>query len=98
MGGCAEGFLQAPRAEQGCRPPQFIDFAYFVGDVDVTILADLLHDERHGEQRGEVGGANRLMCAGMQYRWQRTGEISLNVVPVTRNLGLRQVKTYLFIS
>src|SRR5258706_15140311 len=38
------------------------------------------------------------MCAGVQYRWKRARKISLNVVPLARYLGLRQIKTYLFVS
>ena len=49
----------------GRRPPLPVDVEHGAGDVDVPVLAHLLEDEVHREQRREVVGPGRLRaCPG----------------------------------
>ena len=47
-------------------------------------------DEGHGEERGEVRGADGLLRAGVDWRRQGPGQVRLDVVPVGGQLGFRQ--------
>ena len=38
-------FLQPPGPDQGRGPPELVNLPYFVGDIDIAICADLLHDQ-----------------------------------------------------
>jgi hypothetical protein len=84
----AERFLQPPRAVERRGAPQAVDVAHLVGDLDPALLADLLLDQFHGEQRGEVRRADRLLGAGMQHRRRRRLEVGLDVVPLGRDVLL----------
>ena len=71
---------------QGSGPPQAVDVDDLAGDVNETVARDLLHDEVHGEQRGEVVGTGRLKGAGVQRRRRWCGKIGDEVVPGRRHL------------
>src|SRR2546430_15290140 len=58
--GRIERLLEAPGAVERRRPPQPIDVADLVGDLDPPLLAHLLLDELHRGERGEVLGPDRL--------------------------------------
>ena len=61
------------RAVERRRPPEAVDVADRVRDHDLGVRRDLLEDQVHGEERGEVVGADRLAGAGMQHRLRRFG-------------------------
>src|SRR5207249_9653315 len=50
----AERLLEAARAIERRRPPQAIDVTDLVGDLDPALLADLLLDQLHREERRQV--------------------------------------------
>ena len=75
LGRRAELLLQPARADQRRRPPHAVDVAHRLGDVDVALRRHLLHDQRHRKQRLEIGGADRLLGAGMQNRRQRLRQV-----------------------
>ena len=80
--------LQAARPEQRARPPQPVDVEHAAGDVDVALAGDLLLDQRHREQRGEVVGPDRLVGARVQRRRRRRRQVGDHVVPTGRELRL----------
>ncbi len=86
----AERLLEPVRPVQRRRPPQPVDVEHLAGDVDVALRRDLLEDEVHREQRGEVVGAGRLQRAGVQGRRRRARQVGDDVVPLRRHLGLVQ--------
>src|SRR5206468_1038600 len=86
--GRAQRLLEPAGAVERRRPPQTIDVADLVGDRDPALLADLLLDEFHGEQRGEVLRPDRLLGPGMDDGRRRRLEVGLNVVPLRRNVLL----------
>ena len=86
LGRRAELLLEPARADQRRRPPHPVDVADRLRNVDVTLGRDLLHDQFHREQRLEVGGADRLLGAGMQDGRQRLGKIGRQIVPSLRNM------------
>ena len=49
------------------------DILHLFGDVDVALLADLLHDEAHREERRQVGRAHGLQRDRVQHGRQRLG-------------------------
>ncbi len=85
-----EHLLQTVGAEQRRRPPQPVHVEHAAGDVDVAVLRDLLHDERHREQRRKVVGPDRLHRARVQRRRRRRGEVRNDVVPLRRDLIFAQ--------
>src|SRR5207244_11780337 len=70
------------------RPPQPIDVADLVGDLDPPLLAHLLLDELHREEWGEVLGPDRLAGPRMEGRRQRGLDVGLDAVPIGRNVLL----------
>ena len=64
----AELLFQPARADQRRRAPHAEDVAHGLGNVDLPLGRDLLEDQLHRKQRLEIGGADRLLGAGMQDR------------------------------
>ncbi len=83
----AEGLLQAPGPEQRRGPPQPVDIDDRLGNVDKSLWRHFLGDERGGEQRRQVIGADRLPGARMQRWWRGGGQVRDDVVPPPRQLG-----------
>ena len=72
---CARGY-RATRSSrrariQRRRPPEPVDLAHLLGDLDLRLGGDLLLDQRHREQRRQVLGAERLLGAGVKRRGGR---------------------------
>ena len=86
--GGVEQLLQPAGPDQRGGPPQAVDVEHAARDVDVLLGGDLLLDQRHREERGEVLGPDRLVGAGVQRRWRRRREVGHDVVPLRRDLGL----------
>ena len=87
MGGCVQRLLPPTRAIERRRSPQCINVAHLVGNLDIPLGADLLLDQLHREQWGQVRRTKRLLGAGMQRRRQLhscRGQIGVDVVPVGR--------------
>ncbi len=82
-----ERLLQAARAVQRARAPVAIDVAHRLGDLDVALGRDLLHDERHREQRREVVGSHRLHRARVKDRRRRRRQVGNQVVPALGQTG-----------
>ena len=78
--------LETARADERRRPPHAVDVADRLGDVDRAFGRYLLEDQRHREQRLEIGGADRLLRSRMQHRRQRLRQIGREVVPGLRDL------------
>jgi hypothetical protein len=73
-----------------CEPPQLVDLAHLVGDLDLRLARDLLLDQAHREDRGEVLGPDRLLGGGMK-RWRGLpGQVGQQIDPVCRDFGLGQ--------
>ena len=86
----AERLLEAVRAIERRRPPQLVDVTHGPGDLDPALARHLLLDERHREERGEVGRADRLLRPGVEHRGELERHVRLDVVPGRRDLGLGQ--------
>ena len=86
LGRRLQRLFQPARADERRRPPQAVDVADRLRDVDGALRGNLLQDQRHREQRLEIAGADRLLGAGMQNRRQRLRQIGREVVPSFRNL------------
>src|SRR5206468_7382583 len=84
----AERLLESPRAKQRRRAPELEDVAHLVGDLDPARLADLLLDQLHREERGEILRADRLAGARVQHGRRGRLEVGLDVVPLRRNVLL----------
>ena len=81
----AELLLEAPRAVERRRPPQPVGVAHGVRDRDLGLRRDLLHDQRHREDRREVLGPGGLPGPRIQRRERVTREVSEQVDPVRRD-------------
>src|SRR5207249_10267650 len=86
--GRIERLLEAPGAVERRRPPQPIDVADLVGDLDPPLLAHLLLDELHREEWGEVLGPDRLAGPRMEGRRERGFVVCLDVVSFGWNVLL----------
>ncbi len=80
-----EEALEPARPVERRRPPQAIDVADRIRDLDRALLAHLLEDQRHREQGCELRGADRLQRPRMQGRRRRPRQIGREIVPVGRN-------------
>ncbi len=85
VGGGAERPLEAPCPKQRRRPPQRVDLADLVGDLDLGFARDLLLDQRHREDRSEVGRAGRLHRRRAQRRQRLARQVGHQVDPVGRD-------------
>ena len=56
------------------------------GNRDLRVLADLLEDQLHREERREVVGADRLAGARVQHGLRRARHVGADVVPAPRKL------------
>ncbi len=83
-----ECLLQAPRPVQRAGPPLLVDVEHGTGNVDVAVLAHLLQDEGHGEQRRQIVRPHRLLRARVEHGRRRLGKIRDHVVPLGGQLGL----------
>ena len=66
-----ERLLEPVGAVERRRAPQPVDVAHGLRDLDPALLRDLLLDEGHGEERRQVGRADRLLRARVQHGRQR---------------------------
>jgi len=73
--------LERPSAVKRAGPPLPVDFPDGLRDLNVPLHADLLEDQGHREQRSEVVRAKRLVCARVQRRRARRGQVCGDVVP-----------------
>ncbi len=92
VGGRIERLLQPVGAEERGRPPQLVDVAHRLRNLNVPLGADLLHDQRHREEHAQEVGRHRLQRAGMQHRLRRHGHIGVDVVPCLWQLAFVQQK------
>ena len=63
-----ERLLEAAGPHQGSRTPEPEDVEHLTGDVDPRVGRDLLEDQRHREEGGQVLRARGLAGAGVQRR------------------------------
>ena len=80
--------LEPAGPEEGTRAPEAIDVEHLSGDVDMTVRGDLLTDQRHREEGGQIVGAHRLAGTGVQGWWRGFGQVRYDVVPLGRHLAL----------
>ncbi len=85
-----ERLLEPSGAVERRGPPEAVDLAHGLGDLDPALLRDLLLDEGHREERREVGRPDRLLRARVEHRRQVERQVGLEVVPGLRHLGLGQ--------
>ena len=67
------------------RAVQRVRVADRVRDLDLALGADLLEDQRHREQRLEVGGPDRLVGPRVERRRRRHRQVGRDVVPGPRD-------------
>ena len=77
----AEGLLQPAGADQRRGAPRAQDVEDLARDVDPRLGRDLLADQGHWEQRGEVVGPHGLPGGGMEGRLERGGQVGDDVEP-----------------
>ena len=82
--------LEAAGAEQRRRSPAPVHVAHLVRDLDLRIGGDLLLDQAHREDRGEVVGPRRLLGCRVERRARVARKVGHQVDPVRRDLGLGQ--------
>ena len=90
VGGGVEDLLQPVGPEQRAGPIQAVGLADRPGDLDLALGADLLADQGHREERGEVGRADRLAGPGVEDRCRRDRQVRHDVVPGSRDLVFRE--------
>ena len=79
--GSIQNAFEPPRAEERRGAPLLVNFAHRIRDGDVALCGDFLRDDRVGEQRGEVGGRDRLMSAGVQNGCRCVMQIGCDIIP-----------------
>ena len=90
-----DGLLEPKRAEHRSRPPEGVDVPDRLGDRDLPLRRHFLLDQRHGEQRGEIAGADRLAGSGMEHRRRRVRHVRHDVVPGFRYFRVLEEKLHL---
>ena len=91
VGWGVESLLQTAGAEERRWTPLRVDLSHRAGNLDLALGADLLQDEAHGKERGEIVGAERLQRSGVQGRRHGLRQVGCDVVPGERDAALRQV-------
>jgi hypothetical protein len=84
--------LQPLRAEERRRAPEAVDLQHLLGDLDLGLLADLLADQHHWEERREVIRPYRLPGPGMQDRLGCRRHVGADVVSASRELRFVEQK------
>ena len=84
--------FEANRAQEGGGPPQSINLADFLRDLNPALGTNLLSYKVLGKNSEQRVGCNGLSGARVQRRGHGFGEIRQQVVPVCRDIGLRQGK------
>ena len=82
----ADRLLEAVRTEERRRAPEAVELEHLLGDRDLGVLRDLLADELHREERGEIVRADRLQRPRMQDGPRRRRHVGADVVPAPRKL------------
>src|SRR5581483_5582253 len=82
----ADRLLEAARAQQGRRPPEPVELEDLLRDRDLRVLAHLLADQLHREERREIVRPDRLAGARMEHRLRRSRHVGADVVPASRKL------------
>ena len=93
VGRSVEQLLESSSADQRTRSEERVGVANGAGNLDLALGGDFLHDQGHGEERGEVGRAERLVSSRVQRRHLRNRQIGRDVVPGARDLVLVQHET-----
>ncbi len=88
VGGGIERLLEPMGPEERARPVQPVGVADRLRDLDLAVRAHHLGDERHREQRRQVGRADRLAGARVEDRFRADREVGRDVVPGARDLLL----------
>ena len=88
VGGRVERLLEAMGPVQRARPVEAVGVADGIGNLDLALGADLLADERHREERRQVGRPDRLARARVEHRRRRHRQVGGDVVPGPRDLLL----------
>ena len=71
---------------EGSRSPDEEFLHHLLGNIDPPLCADLLFNQIHWEDRGEILRTDRLSRPGMERRLERCGQVCLNIVPLLGNL------------
>ena len=87
LGRRAQHLLQPHRAAQRARPPQGIDLAHLVGNLDPALGGHLLLQHRAGEDCQHLLRADRLAIRS-EGRCRRVLQVGGDVVPVSRDFVL----------
>ena len=82
--GCAKIFFETIGPVKRGRAPQQIFFQDFLRDINFPVLAYFLLNKRHGKNGGQVLRSNRFSCSGMQWRFQRGGQVGQYIIPLAR--------------
>src|SRR5439155_22103793 len=88
----AEHLLEAERADERRRSPEFVGVTDGLGDLDPALPAHLLLDQLDRKERGKVRRTYRLPRARMQRRRERRWQVGLDVVPMRRKVLLIELK------
>lgn len=86
-GGGIEGLLEASGTEEWGWAPLAVDIADGFRYFDFAFCGDFLLDQGHGEERGEVFGADGLLCTRVEHRGQGFGQVGRDVVPAFGDAG-----------
>ena len=79
--------LEPVRAVERRRAPEAVEVEHLLRDRDLRLLADLLEDQLHREERRQVVRPDRLPRPRMEDRQHRVGHVGADVVPVPRKRG-----------
>ena len=86
--------LEAVGPVQRRGPPQLVDLAHRLGDLDLGLGRDLLRDQRHREDRRQVVRPGRLHRPRVERRERVAGQVGDQVDPVRGDavLGQRELR------
>ena len=82
------GLFEPARPVERRRTPEAVHVEDLLRDRDLRLLADLLQDQRHREERREVVRPDRLAGARMQHGLRRVRHVGDDVVPTPGELRL----------
>ena len=89
VGRRVERLLEPQRAAHRRRPPEPVDLAHRLGDLDPALGRDLLHRSLIGKSTPRKSGVTGSIVPGMQHRRRRHRHVRVDVVPGLRQPGSR---------
>jgi hypothetical protein len=85
-------FFQSVCPEKGAGAEEVVDFLDLLRDFDVALRAELLHNQAHGEELGQVIRGYRFAGGGVEHRGQGLRQVGQDIIPGRGHLAFFEIE------